>query len=320
MPESKTPTGVFFHYLKGGMIISFRVILIENGAKVRYKLDNLLVAIKGVETTIPLSDISTLVIDNFDSTISARVLDKMSKYNICLITCDEKHLPTGIYTGLYSHSRATKMQAKQLSQSKDKKDEIWKRIIKSKINNQIGVIEKTTNNSNKISLLKEFYNDVTDGDKTNREGHSAKVYFNELMGKSFSRGDDSLIANSALDYGYTIFRSYLARLCVGYGLNTMIGLFHKNEYNQFNLVDDLIESFRPIVDLFVYNNIAESEFFTYLHRRSLIALLNHKMYYKNKKQHITSIMQQVVYNYSAILDKEDFSSLVFPDIRLYVGE
>ena len=42
------------------------------------------------------------------------------------------------------------------------------------------------------------------GDKTNREAHAAKIYFNELMDTSFSRGNDDILLNSGLDYGYTI--------------------------------------------------------------------------------------------------------------------
>ena len=42
-------------------------------------------------------------------------------------------------------------------------------------------------------------------DNTNREGHAAKVYFNSLFGKGFSRDDVNDI-NAALNYGYSILR------------------------------------------------------------------------------------------------------------------
>ena len=71
------------------------------------------------------------------------------------------------------------------------------------------------------------------------------------MGTTFSRGNEDILLNSGLDYGYTIIRAYIARLCVGYGLNSQLGIHHKNEFNRFNLIDDLMEPIRPFIDLSV---------------------------------------------------------------------
>jgi CRISPR/Cas system-associated endonuclease Cas1 len=38
---------------------------------------------------------------------------------------------------------------------------------------------------------------------------------------------------------------------ISHGFITSIGPHHSNDKNEFNLVDDLIEAFRPIVDLHV---------------------------------------------------------------------
>ena len=133
-----------------------------------------------------------------------------------------------------------------------------------------------------VSLFPGRKLNIFKGDKNNREAHAAKIYFNQLMGTSFSRGNEDILLNSGLDYGYAILRAYMARVCVGYGLNTQIGIHHKNEYNRFNLVDDLIEPIRPIVDIVAYKILEKEEYFKPEHRRILVNLLNRKINYRKK--------------------------------------
>ena len=163
--------------------------------------------------------------------------------------------------------------------------------------------------------LKEYCDEITDGDRSNREAHGAKVYFNELMGTSFSRGNEDILLNSGLDYGYTIIRSYIARLCVGYGLNCQIGIHHKNEYNRFNLVDDLMEPLRPIVDLYTYRILQGQEFFKADHRYKIINIVNHFIRYKGKKMYLGNMLEEYVMMFSKNL--KDGTELIFPDINDY---
>lgn len=88
-------------------------------------------------------------------------------------------------------------------------------------------------------------------DTTNREGHAAKVYFNALFGKKFTRDEECPI-NAALNYGYSLLLSSFNREIVANGYITQIGLFHDNMFNPFNMASDLMEPFRPIVDSYVY--------------------------------------------------------------------
>ncbi len=87
------------------------------------------------------------------------------------------------------------------------------------------------------------------GDPTNREALAARVYF-QLYEPGYTR-DAVCPLTSALNYGYAVVRSTLARQVVSHGFITSIGFHHCNEKNEFNLVDDMIEAFRPIVDLHV---------------------------------------------------------------------
>ncbi len=167
--------------------------------------------------------------------------------------------------------------------------------------------------------LDEFANNISDGDKSNREAHAAKVYFNELMGVTFSRGNEDILLNSGLDYGYTIIRAYIARLCVGYGLNSQLGIHHKNEFNRFNLVDDLMEPIRPFVDLVAYRILDGENYFKVEHRRKLVNILNHRVIFMDKKMFMANMIEEYVSQYAAFL-AEKRENVVFPQIKDYLGE
>ena len=122
-------------------------------------------------------------------------------------------------------------------------------IIKHKISNQADVLQRHSKHDAE-RRLKTLARGVRSGDVGNTEAHASQVYFRQLFGSSFSR-KQSRIHNTALNYGYSIIRSALARNLVSYGFLTALGLHHRSEQNAFNLADDLLEPFRPIMDAYV---------------------------------------------------------------------
>lgn len=202
--------------------------------------------------------------------------------------------------------------------TKEAYDELWKTIVSAKLLNQKKVLIRLGRRIETIKKIEDFCMDIKAGDTSNREAHGAKVYFNELMGTSFSRGNENILLNAGLDYGYTIMRSYIARLCVGYGLNCQIGIHHKNEYNRFNLVDDLMEPVRPFVDLYVYHLLENEEFFKIDHRHKIINIVNHKVMYRNKRMYMGNMLEEYVMLYAKGL--KDGTELIFPNIDGYEGD
>lgn len=176
-----------------------------------------------------------------------------------------------------------------------------------------------TGDKNGFIQIEAFALELLSGDKSNREAHAAKVYFNLLMGTSFSRGNEDILLNSGLDYGYSILRSYIARVCVGYGLNTQIGIHHKSEYNRFNLVDDLMEPLRPLVDIVAYEILKDSQYFMPEHRHQLVNLLNMKIRYRNKKMYVCNMIENYVEQYASLIMGR-CEDIVFPDIDEFIGE
>ena len=55
----------------------------------------------------------------------------------------------------------------------------------------------------------------------------------------------------------TIFRAVIARSLVSTGLLPTLGIHHHNRYNAYCLADDIMEPYRPYVDVLVFQLIQE---------------------------------------------------------------
>jgi CRISPR-associated endonuclease Cas1 len=297
--------------------MSWRTVFIKDGEYLKLKLDNIVILKEEYEFIIPLSDISIIIVEGLQTTLTTRLLNALSSYNISLVICNHEHTPSGIFHNYNGHSRASKMLKKQIEWNSSTKGIIWQNIIKQKIRNQCDLLAITKSDNNAIDKLKQYQKETELYDQTNREGHSAKVYFNALFGKSFTRQDDDNIINAGLNYGYAVIRAQLTRLVVAYGLIPMLGVFHKSEYNQFNLVDDLIEPFRPFVDSWVYFNMKEADFLTYNHRAELINLLNVKAVYNNQNQTLGVILEKYVIEFIQFMNTGDYGKLNNPIIKTF---
>lgn len=295
--------------------MSWRVVLVNNGDYLNLKLDSIVIKKGELDYVIPLSDISIIILEGLNTVVTTRLLNALAQYNINLVICDHKHTPSGLYGALSSHSRASKLLKEQMSWNNQLKDNFWQKIVQMKLLNQLSVMEKFVNDYEYIEKMKGYIINIIPGDKTNREGHAAKIYFNSLFNVEFVRDDSSNIINAGLNYGYSIIRSYMSRLVVGYGLVGMIGLFHKNEYNQFNLVDDLMEPFRQFVDVYVYENFKNKEFMDSEMRRNLVDLVNKQIICENKKTLICNTMENYVTRFISSINANNPETMLFPDIN-----
>ena len=294
--------------------MTWRIVHVNQSEKMHLKLDNLVVRKYGEEFVIPLSDISMIVAEGGDTIVTLRLLSALSKYNIALIVCDNEHLPTGIFHSQNGHFRAYKKLQNQIGWTQDQKDKMWQIVTYFKINNQQDVLSMFEKNIEAIQLLADYNDHVELGDRSNREGHAAKVYFNELFGKQFTRvtQQEADVINAGLNYGYAIMRAQMARIVSGYGLNGLLGIFHKNEYNQFNLVDDLMEPFRQIVDIWVYQNLRNQEYLKYEYRLQLTNLLNAKIKYGKEVCTVTGAMDKYVKGFIKCIDEKETSKFFCP--------
>jgi CRISPR-associated protein Cas1 len=199
----------------------------------------------GDKISVPIEDIDTLILENKATTITLASLQTLAQNQVNVIVCDKTNLPVASLTPLYQHSRSLDMLELQTGMTKPLKKAIWSRICKYKIENQARVLDQM-NAQSEASKLRGILERVRSGDSTNQEAIAAGIYFKKLW--PVSRRSPHML-NSLVNYGYSLIRTSLARYCAGFGLIPALGIHHHSSLNSFNLADDLLEPFRPLVDL-----------------------------------------------------------------------
>ena len=213
---------------------------------------------------------------------------------IAVYVCDEKHLPNAVLLPMVRHSRHFKILKYQIEAGKPLQKRLWQQIVVQKIRNQALCLAylELDGSEELMKMCKE----VQSGDRTHVEAKAAAFYFKSLYGLGFSRGNDHII-NAALNYGYAIVRGLIARSIVCYGLEPSIGVFHHSELNNFNLADDMIEPFRPLVDLYVAQNYDIAEIDSDLtpeRKRGIFGIINYDMDMKGEKRIISNCIDMLV--------------------------
>lgn len=265
--------------------MGWRIIYIEDANSVKLYLDNIKITTNKDEVLIPLLDIHTLVIDNQMITMTVPLLNKCAEYNVNVILCSMEHMPSCEITSLDGNFQAPQILKKQINWNDDIKKVLHQKIMKNKIENQAMLLKTLNKSKDVFDHMIKFCEEVELSDSTNREGLAAKIYFRELFGKDFKRFDEDVL-NAGLNYGYAILRSQISKTIVAKGLNPSIGIIHKGYNNPFNLSDDIIEVFRPIIDEYVYKKMNEAIFFSRNNRLEIIEQTTKDVYVDGKRQSI----------------------------------
>ncbi|MYN69867.1 type II CRISPR-associated endonuclease Cas1 [Streptococcus suis] len=265
--------------------MGWRTVIVNTHSKLSYKNNHLIFKDATRTEMIHLSEVDILLLETTDIVLSTMLIKRLVDENILVIFCDDKRLPTAHLMPYYARHDSSLQLSKQIDWEEAVKAEVWTHIISQKILNQsiylsaCGFIEKSQSVMNLYHSLELF-------DPSNREGHSARIYFNTLFGNDFNRELDNDI-NSSLDYGYTLLLSMFAREVVLSGCMTQFGLKHANQFNQFNLASDIMEPFRPIIDQIVYENRNHS--FVKI-KRELFTIFSDTFQYNNKEMYLTNIV------------------------------
>ena len=292
--------------------MGWRIIYIEDANNLRLYLDNVKIEKDTTEITIPLSDIHTIVIDNQKITMTVPLINKCSEYNINLVICSFEHMPNALLQPYCGNYQSPSLLKKQILWSDDIKKKIHRMIIKNKINNQIDLL-KDYDTTDSVAKLVDFMNEVDDGDTRNREGLAAKMYFRSLFGKDFKRFEEDVV-NTGLNYGYAILRSQISKTIVAKGLNPMLGIIHIGYNNPFNLSDDFIEPFRPMVDEYVVKYLKDSIVFKKDNRLDLIKITTQNVYINGVSQTFYNAVAMYVDAIIKIFETGDVS--LYPQIYL----
>ena len=289
--------------------MGFRTVIVNSRAKLEFRLNFMIVRGEN-EKHIFIDEINTLIVQSTAVSLTAALLSELIRSGVKVIFCDEKFNPCSELIPYYGAHNTSKRYKIQMQWRDETKDEIWRLIIAQKITNQKNYLQKR-GFSAEAELIGSYIPDILPGDATNREGHSAKVYFNCLMPCGVSRRDGGFL-NGCLNYGYAVLLSCFNREIVASGYLTQFGIWHNNEFNQFNLSSDLMEPFRTIVDEVAFSlPEGDKEF-----KRKMADILNFQISIDGKTTTLDLAVRTYVRSVLNALEASDPSLIIFPSYEL----
>ena len=204
----------------------------------------------GERQIVPLADVATVLL-GLRVAVAPAVLHQLAAFDVITLICDWNGTPSAAMNSWSDHTRIGARHKAQFEVSIPRKKNAWKQIVRAKIAGQAANLKVLGHKDwDKIQAMVPL---VHSGDPDNVEARAAGYYWRRLFdGDKFSRvprGEEA--RNGMLDYGYAVLRGFGIRSVLAAGLSPSLGVFHRNRSNAFNLVDDVIEPFRPAIDYVV---------------------------------------------------------------------
>ena len=236
-----------------------RTLYFGNPAYLSLKLEQLSVKLVSEDSvkTVPVEDIGVIILDNPQITMSNALMEKLVENNCAVITCDSKHMPSGMLLALQSNTVQNERYRDQLDASLPLQKQLWQQTIQQKIRNQAVVLSSVIGDGAKCMFA--WVDSVKSGDSENVEARAAAYYWKNVFPyiDDFTREREGEAPNCFLNYGYAILRGVVARALVATGLLPTLGIHHHNRYNAYCLADDIMEPYRPYVDRLVIEIVKE---------------------------------------------------------------
>lgn len=291
--------------------MTFQNLIITQKSKLSFA-NNCLVILQGEgnEIRVPLLNINIILLDSPQIMVSSVLMREVVQNGVVIISCDDKHLPNGIMLGFNTHFQVSRVLKMQIGMSAPLKKQIWKKIVQNKILSQ-GLNLKYIGSEKYLDFI-HYSNEVQSGDYSNMEAVCAKIYFSEIF-ENFRRFDDDK-TNIMLNYGYSLIRSTIAKHLVISGLNPALGIFHHNQFNNFNLADDIIELFRWLVDRKVWECKTKDGDFTKEDRVYLFQIFEEKVQFEDGKYDLINAIEKVVQSFARVVKTKDIKEFEMPKI------
>lgn len=217
----------------------------EHPARLRVERQQLVIDAGGPLLRVPLEDVAVLIVAHPQVSYTQAVLNGLIAAGGAFLTCDESRMPSGLLLPLDGNVVQTERFQKQVQLSLPRRKQLWRQLIRSKVQMQSALLKERQGTDHGISRLIPL---IRSGDPSNVEAQAARRYWGALFGNDFRRDRNANDHNRLLNYGYAVLRAATSRAVVAAGLHPTIGLHHHNRYNSFCLADDLMEPYRPIVD------------------------------------------------------------------------
>ncbi len=290
--------------------MAFRTIEISHPAELHIKSGQLEITEEDGILSIPIEDIVQITMIGPDIRLSTMDLSILSQNKTAIMTLDQKYLPTALVLPFEGNARQSKLIHKQVELTAEKYLELWLQIIKQKISNQSRALSiMGRDGSEKVS---SYLNKISFDNVDSQEAGAAKEYFANYHEGLNRRSDDPV--NSRLNYGYAVVRSAIARGIVSVGAHPAFGIHHNSQLNPFNLADDLIEPFRPMVDLVAIEHLGTNERLNKAERRALACVLHNACMVGGTKMNILSAITEMCESLKRILYDGSDEDLQLPVI------
>ncbi|NPD32803.1 type II CRISPR-associated endonuclease Cas1 [Eggerthellaceae bacterium zg-997] len=285
-----------------------RTVYIQSACKLALRHRALVVCSDKGPCELPLEDIMLIVVESHQATLTSPLLAALSEHGIALVVCDNTHMPCSIQLPLHAHWQHTKIAERQLGISKPLRKQLWARIVQQKLVNQARCLELLEIPGS--DLIRAWAKEIHSGDSTNREAVGASLYFQKLLPLGGRRNSDF---SPSLDFGYSIVRSAIARCIVASGWLPFRGIHHCSMQNPFNLADDLIEPFRPCIDLLVMKNRDELPAGdNSIDRKAIYRALEYEVLLSGKLYSIQSAIQRTIDTLSIAVETRCAGALELP--------
>lgn len=290
--------------------MAFRTVEIKNPAEIHIRDGQLVIMQEAGIVTIPIEDICQITTIGSNIRLSTMDLSILSQSKVAITTLDEKYLPTAIVLPFEGNARQSRLIHKQVEYSDEKYLELWIQIIWQKISNQSRALSILgISGAEKVA---KFLGDLNAETVDYYEAGAAKEYFSNYHQGLNRRNDDPV--NSRLNYGYAVVRSAIARGIVSVGCHPAFGIHHNSQLNAFNLADDLIEPFRPMVDLVAHGNVGVNEKLSRAERQSLANVLHNACVVCGVKVNVLSAIELMCESLKRILENNLSEKLALPTI------
>lgn len=294
-----------------------RILDIATGpAKLSVSLGRLVLSISGQEHVIMPEELAAIVISSPDVNISHRTIALLMEHGVVFITCDERHMPCGMMLPIAGNGIQTERFAMQGSMDLPSKKRAWQSIVKAKIKNQSHALKLSANQDYGLSAL---VRKVASGDPDNIEGQAARKYWPLIFNNpDFTRDRDLGGINSYLNYGYAILRAMTARSICASGLHPSLGIHHHNRYDSYCLASDLMEPYRPIVDISAARYYAKTEHPAELDKESkkrVLTDLTKPLESDGKNRKLSSILDKMCSSLVSVAMQER-KNIVVPGVNL----
>lgn len=199
---------------------------------------------------VPLDDIAAVIANAHGLSYTNNLLVALSERGAPFVLCAANHNAVGMLLPIDGNFEQAKRIEAQIAASLPTHKRLWAAVVRSKLEQQAAALEATGAPTAPLTALAKK---VKSGDPENLEAQGAQRYWRLLFGDAFRRDQDGGGLNGLLNYGYTVLRACTARAVIAAGLHPSIGLHHSNDNNAMRLVDDVMEPFRPIIDLKVWH-------------------------------------------------------------------